>query len=209
MKYNKGDIIIVVIIVIASIITTMLVCKVIEFGNKDATDLTNNKVQNETTNQVKDSHKEMSIAELMDLYEKQLGTFVLANSREELKIGYAVVDVNEDKTPELIIESGSCDADHKYNFYGYDKTVDANDIIDIGEMPAGHADLYLMNDNTLMKVYAQMGLEGVTRYELKNNMLNVISTKDRVISDSEDYVKGDKYIEFVDHLNKTVFDSYK
>lgn len=86
--------------------------------------------------------------------------FVLNDIRSENggSCSYAMYDLNKDGTEELIVLSGTCEADYQYLFY----TIrDDGSVFYLGSVPGGHSCLY-ESENGIYVVAGQMGWEDIT-----------------------------------------------
>lgn len=77
---------------------------------------------------------------------------------------YMLYDIDGNDVPELIIMSGTCEADYMFDFYSYN-----NGIVSCGTVGAGHSGLAIPNDsNGLWLCYQQMGYKSRWLITLKD-----------------------------------------
>lgn len=67
-------------------------------------------------------------------------------------LGYAVVDISGDGQPELIVKTGTCEADSKFLFYAWEQ----NAVTEIGDVSGSHSALALDENNNLIVYGGQM-----------------------------------------------------
>ena len=70
-------------------------------------------------------------------------------------LGYAVADISGDGQPELIVKTGTCEANSKFLFYAWEQ----NAVTEIGDVSGGHSDLALDENNNLIVYGGQMDAE--------------------------------------------------
>lgn len=80
---------------------------------------------------------------------------------------YSLYDMDENGVQELIIRTGTCEADYKYLFYTYDEK-----IVYCGEAHAGHSGLAIPDEGLgLLLCYQQMGYSSRWLLTLENNTI--------------------------------------
>lgn len=155
--------------------------------------------------------KTISDSKLMNLYKEKLQSSIPENI-VDTQVSYALVDINKDNIPELIIKTGTCEADYRYYFYTYNENNSYYDfdnyVVYAGFIDAGYSGLYKMNnDNYLVYVYAHMGAETISYLTLENDWIVDKRISQRV--NVEDYKTGDESISLVDYKDTSLFDNYK
>ena len=70
-------------------------------------------------------------------------------------LGYAVADISGDGQPELIVKTGTCEANSKFLFYAWEQ----NAVTEIGDVSGGHSALALDENNNLIVYGGQMDAE--------------------------------------------------
>lgn len=193
-KYHTIIGILVIINIILIILIGLILSRNISFNNN----YSNNKMT-------------ISMNELMNLYKEKLNSYV-PDHNMDIQIYYSIIDINKDNIPELVIKSGSAEADYKFIFYTYNENNDyyAFDdyVVYAGTSDGGHSSLYEMNNkNYLMNIYAHMGAESVSYLTLENDWIVEKRISQRITED--EYKSGDKYIKLVDYKDTSLFDSYK
>ena len=127
---------------------------------------------------------------------------------------YAVYDIDKDSIPELFIytlKTNNNVIDAYTTVFKYD--ISKNDTINVGKIDGridSNTAIYMMNDGRLLAVYGHLGFEKTTYYSYKNGKLTKEETsKEREIGEGEDYIKGDKLIDFIGCKNTSLIDNYK
>ena len=108
---------------------------------------------------------------------------------------YALVDINKDGNPELIIRSGNNDSNYNFHFYAFN----VSELKYLESVSGVHTVLYDMQDNKyIYALYAHMNYEQVTLYGLNdNNKLVKKVNEARQLKEGEEHIGGDVKIEFV------------
>ena len=70
-------------------------------------------------------------------------------------LGYAMADISGDGQPELIVKTGTCEADSKFHFYAWEQ----NAVTEIGDVSGSHSALALDENNDLIVYGGQMDSE--------------------------------------------------
>ena len=112
---------------------------------------------------------------------------------------YVIIDINKDGNPELIVRTGSNDANYNYHFY----TFNISNLKYLESVSGVHTTLYEMEDEKYVyALYAHMNYEQVTLYGLNDNNKLVKKVYDaRQLKDGESHIGGDIKIEFVSTSN--------
>ena len=165
------------------------------------------KIQDSINSNVTNKKSSVSVSKVLELYRD-----MILNHTDSL---YSIFDINNDNIPELFIyTTGTIDnyiiADTKVYTYDEDKGDESNHyILYIGSV-SGRIDtntaLYKMNDGQLLAVYGYMGYERTEYYTLENCWLirNKFSFRE-----TNDYLEGDVYINFVKCTDTALIDNYK
>lgn len=113
---------------------------------------------------------------------------------------YAVPDINGDGVEELLILTGSSEAEKMLEVYTYDDKA-----IDCGEVGASHTALYEMNKKDyLLKVNGHMGFETVYSISIKDNKVVEEELENNEVGEEDEYTEGDKEVEFVSGKDDTL-----
>lgn len=181
MKKGKSNNLLVVILLIIIVILCLFVGLLISgkisvsvndklSGTVENNNSATNGNQNDGTDKVDDKSNEstkakktISDSKLMELYKEKVQSLVPQNT-VDTQVSYAIVDINKDSIPELIIKTGTCEADYRYYFYTYNENNSYYDfdnyVVYAGSIDGGHSGLYKMNnENYLVYLYAHMGLK--------------------------------------------------
>lgn len=75
---------------------------------------------------------------------------------------YALYDMNRDGIQELLLFTGTCEADYRYTVY----TLKNGTAVWCGEFHGGHGTVYIGNEPGLIMYWGQMGVYGITKYTL-------------------------------------------
>ena len=108
---------------------------------------------------------------------------------------YTLVDINNDGTKELVLVTGTCNADAKFTFYTYKD----GKAVKLGENGYCYSGLYKMNDgNYLKQVYGHGGYQMVYNINYDGNTFEVKEIESRQLTYAEElnngYEKGDNEI---------------
>lgn len=116
-------------------------------------------------------------------------------------IKWSLVDIDKNNLEELIVYVGDIEADKEIYFFTYSQ----GKIVDLGKISGGHTTLYTMNnENYLLDVWAHMGEEIVYHINIDNNAIVQNKISERMLSDGEDYVSGDRELETYTYINEEV-----
>ena len=128
-------------------------------------------------------------------YKKVLAGFVNPLTEEvgmEPMNEYAVYDIDKNGIPELLIKSGTCEADYKTFFYSYD----GNEAKSAGEEWSGHTSYYTYPaGNGIVQYNAHMGYAGAYRYSLGND--GIVYENEELFVDNLDERAGGYGIEYI------------
>lgn len=128
-------------------------------------------------------------------YKKVLAGFVNPLTEEvgmEPMNEYAVYDIDKNGIPELLIKSGTCEADYKTFFYSYD----GNEVKSAGEEWSGHTSYYSYpGDNGIVQYNAHMGFAAAYRYSLGND--GIVFENEKLFEDNLDERAGGYGIEYI------------
>lgn len=95
-----------------------------------------------------------------------------------------IYDVNKDNVNDLIIYTGTCEADYEYEVY----TVKNSNVIKMGTIPGSQSVLYGNSAKPgLVLQYAHMGYEEIFEVTYANNTFNLKSVYQNEIDPEEDY----------------------
>ena len=108
-------------------------------------------------------------------------------------VGYSVFDMDSDGVDELIVKSGTCEADYTFIFYAYKN----GEFIPLGSAGANHSILVSDGGDGLIIFGAQMGYEWADRVIIKQESLNFEALYEKDVGD-EPYTTWDIYIELHD-----------
>ena len=70
-------------------------------------------------------------------------------------LGYAMADISGDGQPELIVKTGTCEADSLFHFYAWEQ----GEVAEIGDVSGSHSALALNENNDLIVYGGQMDNE--------------------------------------------------
>jgi hypothetical protein len=97
---------------------------------------------------------------------------------------YSLYDIDDNGTPELIVLTGTCEADFLYKVY----TVENGKLIFCGEISGSHVNLYTNGKSGIVKYSAHMDA-----YSISKIILDGVKLKEKVIANGESINKGDEY----------------
>lgn len=101
--------------------------------------------------------------------------------------GYSLVDINNDGTKELVLLTGTCNADVKFEFYTYKD----GKAIKLGENGYGYSNLYEMNNgNYLKQVYGHGGYQMIFNIYYDGNTFEVKELEERQLTVEEELNNG-------------------
>ena len=132
------------------------------------------------------------------VYKNVLKQYIDKGKKDDFySVDYALIDIDDDNTKELIIMSGTSNGDYKFDFYTYKN----DEAVKLGSNDCGASSLYKMKKSGYLKqVYIHGGGEIVWDITYKNGEFNVKKVKERTLNLAEevdgDFTTGDKYIEF-------------
>ncbi len=127
---------------------------------------------------------------------------------------YSIADINNDDIPELFIYVSGMVGNQiiaDTSIYTYDENKgnqNSHYIVEIGSVNGKVGDntiLYTMNDGRLLVVYGHMGYESTTYFKLEDDWLIRTEFSSR---ETENYIKGDKEIKFVDCSDTSLIDKF-
>lgn len=109
---------------------------------------------------------------------KDLITSLSQNTNITNQFDYALYDMNQDSVPELIVKSGTCEADYKLSFYTY-KNSEAIYVSD--NFNGGHSNFYIdQSSNQFCKQYAQMGGGKIEWYSFDGNTVTISNSVNNI-----------------------------
>lgn len=129
-----------IILVAVSLLIAMKESKTtIEEGGKEVENITNNQEEN---TELVDNHLSIYDGYLQKIkeYEDKI------KNKENSLVQYALTDMNEDGTQELVIQYGTSNADYQYIFYTYKN----NSVVELGST-GGNSNLYKMKEENYVK----------------------------------------------------------
>ena len=165
-----------------------------------------------TTNNKKQKSS-VETSKILEYYKDRVAVCATDSSNTEYK--YALVDINDDDIPELIIYTGGFLGSTiigDLSIYSYDENTgnsSSHYVIQVGTIHGRlglNTTLYKMNDGTLLSVYGHSGYEETASYKLENDWLVRIKFTS---VESDNYTKGDKEITFAECSDTSLFDNYK
>ena len=119
---------------------------------------------------------------------------------------YSIHDINNDGMPELLVYSGTCEADWKLTVY----TCKDKNSIKTGEVSFSHGVLYVMHGEKYLKfIKGHMLHEIVSKMYLNSdNKLVVEEISNKELGDGEDYEEGDEYLDTYKFTDLSAIDNY-
>lgn len=127
---------------------------------------------------------------------------------EEYPNGYYIYDIMGDKTPELIIKYGSCEADYTDKVY---RLAENGEVEFVADIWSGHSAFYTNPDGGIIRNVAHMGEAMMETIKFKGDELKCETifeesgydkngnwNEDFEYTDVEDVVDGAEYIEYID-----------
>lgn len=105
------------------------------------------------------------------------------NSKFDDYFSYGIYDIDKDKTPELIVQTGESEQERKYHFYKYSP----NGIISLGELSAWHSSLLTDSSNSIYGCSNSMGYYSIVKYSIENNKIMYVSVDDGEIDDDRSW----------------------
>jgi len=112
------------------------------------------------------------------LYLRQFDLFAAPVS-----FGYCFHDMDQNGLPELIIKTGSCEADYLYSFY----MVSDGEFVECGSLSGSHAALYTNGSAGIVRYAGQMGVYDITISELKGTTLVTQEIANGTLDFGEEY----------------------
>ncbi|MDO4283615.1 MAG: hypothetical protein Q4D02_08280 [Clostridia bacterium] len=166
----------------------------------------NNNIENINQNVVENDVSDSDEKSVRNVDWRALYKEVLEEYKEEADSLYALADIDNDGIPELIVRTGSYEAEYMFHFYKCINHKAEN--IDDG-IGAGHTALYLMNnENYIRAIYAHMGYETVSNISIEDNKIKYEQISQREVSTSENYAEGDKLLELYNVNDFTLIEGY-
>ncbi len=106
-------------------------------------------------------------------------------------IEYTLYDMNNDNIPELILRTGTCEADYKISFYTYKNNIG---LIPVGTNFSGfHTAFYVdKSTNQLCTQWGQNGIGGIKWYDFDGETVKEVKSKNNIEYATEN-VKFDNY----------------
>lgn len=123
--------------------------------------------------------------------------------------GYFLTDIDNDKKADLIIETGTCEADARYQIYQYKK----GKAVKVGEIGGGHSTLHAYpNHKGIIVSWGHMGYESISVVTLKKGKVMSSEIGSRKISydknSSGDWLilrcALDSHVSYDSHYKKSV-----
>ncbi len=93
-------------------------------------------------------------------------------------------DIDKDNVCELILKSGTCEADYTFHFYTYR----SGELISLGDLSGGHSELFV-EDGVLICHYAHMGSESGSALSIKGDQIQSESIFSGTVAPDEEYHK--------------------
>lgn len=134
----------------------------------------------ETNTAAQESEETSAQAQTPDytLYEDVLGQY-----SSDMDV-YAVYDIDQDGTDELLVKDGTCEAD--YIWYVY--TIEDGEAVQLDSFDGGHSALYSNASGAgIYKLYGQMGDEVISLFTLEGGTLSEEVITEKQIGENEDY----------------------
>ena len=112
---------------------------------------------------------------IRNAYRDVLVDYAFANLSDYEKPKYFIYDINKDKIPELIIKTGTCEADYQYHYYTFSNSF----AVLLGQYSAMRSSLYQNpNNNGIIRIGGAQGYGSISLIELTNGALS-----DRIIKE--------------------------
>lgn len=157
-----------------------------------------NEVKNDTTISQSNEEHITSTTEYSSIYQGYLQIIedyekLMENKNKlfDINVGnlveYALVDIDNNGTDELIIFSGTCNADYEYVFY----TFKDNKVILLGSNTGANSKLYKITSKNYIKQYYMSGQsETIWNIKCNNDKIALEEVSSRSLETSEDYKKS-------------------
>lgn len=120
----------------------------------------------------------------ISLYLRQFDLFAAPVS-----FGYCFYDIDQNGLPELIIKTGSCEADYLYSFY----MVSDGQFVECGSLSGSHATLYANGTVGIVRYVGQMGVYDITISELKGTALMTQEIASGTLDSADEYPDLSEY----------------
>ena len=106
---------------------------------------------------------------MRNAYRDILVDYAFANLGDYENPKYFIYDINKDKIPELIVKTGTCEAEYQYHYY----TFSNNSAVLLGQYPGIHSNLYQYpNNNGILHIGGAQGYNYILLVELTNGVLS-------------------------------------
>lgn len=126
-----------------------------------------------------DSKQDVPVAS--NMYKENYKSIITALSFNDSinTIDYTLYDMNADGIPELVLKTGSCEADYKLSFYTYKENIG---VLTIGDNFSGfHTTFYVDKaSNSLCTQWGQMGVGGIAWYSFDGNSVSEFKRQDNI-----------------------------
>lgn len=191
---KKNNVVVLVIIIV--LVATIGGYAVFDTQNKNKSTAEITTTMQETTTAVKSTETTTTtqvttteattnqLLEIKSAYEGVLDSFT-ANEYDE----YFLYDIDKNEVPELIIKSGTCEADYMFYYYTYD-----NKLINLGSDSAGHSYLgipYDSDEPKLIKSQAHQGHQVVSEITVESGRIKKTYLFEKDVMETEDYAQYD------------------
>ena len=115
---------------------------------------------------------------LIDIHDEQYDVTLHADYLQ-----YALYDIDGDGVKELIVLSGTCEADYVWRVY----TIVDNQAWYIGETFGGHSTLYACPDGGFYNMMAHMGYQAIYRVTYANDAISEEFILSKELAEDEEY----------------------
>lgn len=133
----------------------------------------------------------------LEKYENDMGKYLL----------YYVYDIDKNGVRELIVQTGTCEADYMYEIY----TIQDGKAVYLGEIAGGHTSFFADEkggaEDYIIQMYAQMGYERICHVSLQNGVPVSEEISSREVPADEEYYSNEYPLEYAYITDKSLLEN--
>lgn len=133
----------------------------------------------------------------LEKYENDMGEYLL----------YYVYDIDKNGVRELIVQTGTCEADYMYEIY----TIQDGKAVYLGEIAGGHTSFFADEkggaEDYIIQMYAQMGYERICHVSLQNGVPVSEEISSREVPADEEYYSNEYPLEYAYITDKSLLEN--
>ena len=133
----------------------------------------------------------------LEKYENDMGEYLL----------YYVYDIDKNGVRELIVQTGTCEADYMYEIY----TIQDGKAVYLGEIAGGHTSFFADekggSEDYIIQMYAQMGYERICHVSLQNGVPVSEEISSREVPADEEYYSNEYPLEYAYITDKSLLEN--